>query len=301
MKLSPIPSRPLDHSDRRIFVWKVFKKNVQITRKKSLCFLLPLRPQGICLFGLFLKNRRVLIFLIFPPTTMKLPDFLPQRQLNKHASRLLIYPFPSLSLIGAIRSINVIRVKNFPQPSISTLPIPRGASPRSALSRANGCKEKFGIIVPNIFLKSRRITLGMCAERVPRLSLLPSLLSPLCPLVSFVLKMNFSRTIPLLADYLNRGSIQLLHPPSPFLVPVQTPGFLPEIPCFTFTKNCLNIIEPRFEPQTARGRKAHLHPSAKAASRESSFFHLSSFFFHPLRVYPRFPRPIHYSLFTIHY
>jgi hypothetical protein len=63
MKLSPIPSRPLNHSDRRIFVWKVFKKSAQITRKKSLCFLLLLQPQGICLFGIFLKNRRVIIFL----------------------------------------------------------------------------------------------------------------------------------------------------------------------------------------------------------------------------------------------
>jgi hypothetical protein len=59
----PIPYQPLYHSDRRAFVWKVLIKCTQITRKKSLRFLLPLQPQGICLFGIKLKNRRVLIFL----------------------------------------------------------------------------------------------------------------------------------------------------------------------------------------------------------------------------------------------
>ena len=75
-------------------------------------------PEGICLFGIILKNRRVIIFLIFPPTTMNPPDFLPQRQVNKHASRLLIVPLPSLSPIRAIRSISVIRVNKSPFPMI---------------------------------------------------------------------------------------------------------------------------------------------------------------------------------------
>jgi hypothetical protein len=78
----PIPCQPFDHSDRRAFVWKVFKKSAQITRKKSLYFLLLLPTQGICLFGIILNNRRVIIFL--------------------------------LSSIRVIRIIRVIRVKNFP-------------------------------------------------------------------------------------------------------------------------------------------------------------------------------------------
>ncbi len=71
---------------------------------------------------------------------------------------------------------------------------------------------------------------------------------------------------------LNRGSICSSHPPSPFLSPVKTPGFLSKISCFPFTSNCLNRIEPRFEPQTA----ARLSPT---------FDHF-------------FPFTIHYSLFT---
>ena len=71
---------------------------------------------------------------------------------------------------------------------------------------------------------------------------------------SIMLQVVFFRTIPLLAPYLNRGSNQPLHPPSPFLAPVQTPGFLSKISCFPFTQSCLDIIEPRFEQRTARGR-----------------------------------------------
>jgi len=45
---------------------------------------------------------------------MKPPDFLLQRQSDKHTSRLLMVSSPSLSPILAIRKIRVIRVKNSP-------------------------------------------------------------------------------------------------------------------------------------------------------------------------------------------
>jgi hypothetical protein len=51
----------INPSDKRVFVWKVLIKSAQIARKKSLCFLLPLQPQGICLFRIFIKNRGELL------------------------------------------------------------------------------------------------------------------------------------------------------------------------------------------------------------------------------------------------
>ena len=52
----------------------------------------------------------------------------------------------------------------------------------------------------------------------------------------------------------NRGSTRTPYPPSLFLGPVKIPRILLKILGFPFTPNCLNIIEPRFEPLTARGR-----------------------------------------------
>ena len=53
--------------------------------------------------------------------------------------------------------------------------------------------------------------------------------------------------------HLNRGSNPLPYLPSPFLSFSNKPdiGELQELPPST---NCLNIIEPRFEPQSPRGR-----------------------------------------------
>ena len=81
-----------------------------------------------------------------------------------------------------------------------------------------------------------------------------------------------------LTQHLNRGSTPPPYLPSSFLLFSKTPyiGFQLKSPPST---NCLNIIEPRFEPPTARGRKARLHPSANAATRKSSFISLSSFLF----------------------
>ena len=70
--------------------------------------------------------------------------------------------------------------------------------------------------------------------------------------------------------HLNRGSNQPLHPPSPFLASVQMSVFLSKISGFPFTPYCLNIIEPRFEPRTARGR---LFPPPTFDLRPSTFDH----------------------------
>jgi hypothetical protein len=89
--------------------------------------------------------------------------------------------------------------------------------------------------------------------------LLSFFLFPLCSLVSFVLKMYCSRIIPLLAAYLNRGSIPPPHLPSSFLLFSKTPymGFWLTSPPFT---SCLNIIEPRFEPRARQPQVATLAP-----------------------------------------
>jgi hypothetical protein len=105
---------------------------------------------------------------------MKLPDFLPQRQLDKHASRLLIVTFPSLSPIRAIRSMSVFRVKNSPLTMIHS---------------------PFTIFY---HLSSFLFPLCSFAQHPERV-------------VSVVLKMHFFRTIPLLAPYSNRVSNALFY------------------------------------------------------------------------------------------
>ncbi len=102
---------------------------------------------------------------------------------------------------------------------------------------------------------------------------------------------------------LNRGSNELVHPPFPFLSPVQTPGFLSKISSFPFTPICLNIIEPHFEPPTARGRllgSADLRPLTIDLLL-LTFAH-SSFFLRSLNTEHRklitdLPFTIPYSLF----
>ena len=60
-------------------------------------------------------------------------------------------------------------------------------------------------------------------------------------------------------QHLNRGSIPPPYLPSSFLLFSKTSyiGFPLTSPPST---NCLNIIEPRFEPPSARVKKTHLHP-----------------------------------------
>ena len=45
-----------------------------------------------------------------------------------------------------------------------------------------------------------------------------------------------------------------LHPSSPFLAPLKTPRFLSKNSRFPLKNDCLDIIEPRIEPRTPRGR-----------------------------------------------
>ncbi len=122
--------------------------------------------------------------------------------------------------------------------------------------------------VPDIFLKSTRITLGTCAKRMDPMSenRRSPTNSPSSPLKRTDLHKKCK--MPKGKKHLNRGLNQPPYLPFPFLVPVQTPGFLSKITSFPFTANCLNIIEPRFEPPTLRA--------------SPTFDHFSSF-------------PIHYS------
>jgi hypothetical protein len=137
---------------------------------------------------------------------------------------------------------------------------------------------KFGIFVPNIYFKSRRIILGTPAERVSASIRVPF---PMIPVVHT----SFHTISPASANshkkcimpkgkmHINRGSNPPPYLPSPFLSFIKTPWV-----CMSMknppSTNCLNIIEPLFEPPTARGR---LIPPP-------------IFLFQPLRV-----------LFTIHY
>ncbi len=111
------------------------------------------------------------------------------------------------------------------------------------------------LFVPNIFLKSTRITLGTCAERMRSMIENHASFHFMSP-AGTDLRENYIMAKGKM--HLNRASKKIPHPPSPFLSPVKTPGFLPEISGFPFTPYCLNIIEPRFEPRTAR---ASLRPS----------------------------------------
>ncbi len=72
------------------------------------------------------------------------------------------------------------------------------------------------------------------------------------------------------------------HPPSPFLAPVQTPGFLSKITCFPFTSICLNIIEPRFEPRTMHATS--FFPLRSTAGRSGGVLILSG-------ILPGMPTP----------
>jgi hypothetical protein len=112
---------------------------------------------------------------------------------------------------------------------------------------------------------------------------------------------------------LNRASTRTPYPPFPFLAPVQMPGILSKISGFPFTQCCLDIIEPRFEPPTARGRllgpASFLFPSltsrstlwvvysakrpAEGPARVRVVFNVLSA---SICVHPRSPRPILYSL-----
>jgi hypothetical protein len=110
----------------------------------------------ICLFGIKLKNRRDLIFLIFQPSG---EGYLVRGDISCEAtsSRHRTYwghespmqsPSHTLAPYCVCCSAGVLGTR-VPNAAADTLPI-----------------QKFGIFVPNIFLKSRRITLGTCAERV---------------------------------------------------------------------------------------------------------------------------------------
>ncbi len=104
-----------------------------------------------------------------------------------------------------------------------------------------------------------------------------------------------------------RGSNQSLNFSSPFLAPLKTPRFLSKNYRFPLKNDCLDIIEPRIEPRTPRGR--FLSPGATSrqanAGSNSAYFPLDSCAF-PTSVSPvsamsetRVSAPLSLLLFTI--
>ena len=70
---------------------------------------------------------------------------------------------------------------------------------------------------------------------------------------SWTTNLHQKRALPKGKVHLNRGSIHSPYLPSPFLLSAQTPGLGMPMQIHP-SAGCLNRIEPRFEPQTPRGR-----------------------------------------------
>jgi hypothetical protein len=143
MKLSPIPSRPLDHSDRRLFVWIYFKK---LTRYHL--------------------------------------SHLSHLSTNCGTTKLSAEVATSHYTCTAVRSVQC-RCRLYPrhESPVQNYPTP---SPSPGIHKGkirDNCSKSFFKIEANYSWSVRGTST----------SAFPPPLSPLCPLVSFVFKKNYSR------------------------------------------------------------------------------------------------------------
>jgi len=109
------------------------------------------------------------------------------------------------------------------------------------------------------FKKSTRYHLSTISPRRIDFTMIPIIHTPFhtVSIAGANLRENWNRAKG--KPLLNRGSNQALSPHFPFLVPVQLAGISLKNLRFPFTPNCLNIIEPRFEPPSSRGRLLGLY------------------------------------------